>query len=510
MPFWTVTEQPNSNSIHAAYRPIIIKGSIESAVPIIYCDIYFNDVYYKSVSITALDGLEFQFDIHDAAKEYLNFFIAENGGAVMVQANPLFLSCYCKLRKSSINSEGFTIPEAPIPVQATNTTPAVAGGGELLNTFYILKSTLQHNQSQELTTHLNAYKQGTWNASVFPLTHRKDGYRSQGSDYYPLVCRNVVPDCLKIEYTKKDGTTGNSTSCGLLPPCPLFAEELVTITPVDNNNGTQTFTISWGALTSPTTAVSLEYAIANSGVFNNYGTFTGNIVTLTLPLGLYDFQFKMIGACGTNTSSLFEDYGITPAACVPISVTGTYTLPDATANTAYSYDIPFTGNYPTLTISAKPAWMTITIIGNNIHFGGTPLFSDIGTGFLVDISLTNTCTPVDYDLTDTIDVLTPVIGLNSWLFNNTAFNCTKVIFSKTNTPTYLVITPFVPVGAGVTITFSSPNEIGASYELNLFGVTAISSCNLVSNGITYPGSVSGNTVTWFDIDIIGGMQITVN
>ena len=65
--------QPADGQLMAAYRPIVYRVSTirtdgQPVPPVVYCDIYFDGTYYKSLSKTQYDKLnttssEFEFDI---------------------------------------------------------------------------------------------------------------------------------------------------------------------------------------------------------------------------------------------------------------------------------------------------------------------------------------------------------------------------------------------------------------------------------------------------------------
>src|SRR4051794_28954015 len=185
-----ITAQPAANSLKAAYRPIVISVAIVPAGPVMYVDIYFAGVFYKTISKTQ----GFDFDIQDAAQEYLKKYLPPNGSDAIFNAAPVITDCYVKVRSSIVDPvTGFTTPDAPIPVQATATTGATPGGGVQSNSFYIVNAALQQEDNQDLPAHLNAFKLGSWDAGTFPLTHRTNGYlvgRLQ-SDYFPILSDGV-------------------------------------------------------------------------------------------------------------------------------------------------------------------------------------------------------------------------------------------------------------------------------------------------------------------------------
>ncbi len=103
-----------------------------------YCDVYINDVYYKTFTSYTIknSGPSFflgyyLFDIQDALQEYLNTFIDFASLSVSIvnslssEAIPI-ANVQCFFRGSTIIG-GILTPMGPVPVQATSTTPAVSG-----------------------------------------------------------------------------------------------------------------------------------------------------------------------------------------------------------------------------------------------------------------------------------------------------------------------------------------------------------------------------------------------
>jgi hypothetical protein len=225
MPIGSITSQPSTDGIVAAYRPIIFKVTAtatdaSAAPPVVYCDIYFNGQFYKTIGKTQYienngTNTTWQFDIQDAAQEFLGKYIAANGAQSIIAAPPLVASVQCKFRSSGFDSEGFIQQEGTPPVQATGDTGATPGSGTASGVFDVVNATLQHEDSQDLATHLTSFKNRTWDDGTFPLTHRPDHYKVcvADSDYFPIVT-NKTPTNLRIHYIPKGGTdytTGDGT-----------------------------------------------------------------------------------------------------------------------------------------------------------------------------------------------------------------------------------------------------------------------------------------------------------
>lgn len=198
MPITSILTQPASGSINAAYRPIVFlvratntDGS--NIPPVVYCDIYFNAVFYKTIAKTHFKVLnsgnsDWQFDIQDACQEVIAKRIGVNGGSELIKADDLYKSVYCKFRSSGYNGNGFITPEGATPIQGTGLTAPTAGTGTQSNSFFILNATLQHANNQDLAAHLIHYENGTWASNARPLTHRQNKYKigTTNSDYFPF------------------------------------------------------------------------------------------------------------------------------------------------------------------------------------------------------------------------------------------------------------------------------------------------------------------------------------
>ena len=203
MPIVSIKSQPglpDSPRIYAAYRPIIIiveatGGQYVRQPPVVYCDIYFNGIFYKTLSATAYKQLnnlstDWQFDVSGSCQQYLRQNLPDNGGS-QIQPDPFtVVSVQCKLRSSQTDSNGFILPDGIAPVQGTGFKPAAAGTGTATETFQVFNAVLQHEDSQDLGTHLKfARPNSSWDSLAFPLTHRPNGYNicKTDSDYYPFI-----------------------------------------------------------------------------------------------------------------------------------------------------------------------------------------------------------------------------------------------------------------------------------------------------------------------------------
>lgn len=221
----TITNQPAAQILMAAYRPIVSKIKVDNLAPsqppkVVYCDVYIKGVFYKTFSKTqslniAVNNSFFEFDIQDALQEYIQKYLYSNGLPFVEQ--DILHEVYCRYRSSTIDANGFLIPDPVVPIQATGSTPSVAGTGTQGNTFFVVNATLQHEDNQDLETHLNTFKNYTWAANVFPLSHRPDKYKicNNDSDYFPLVNKGNTIKCIRLNYRLKNSPVLTTVaSCG--------------------------------------------------------------------------------------------------------------------------------------------------------------------------------------------------------------------------------------------------------------------------------------------------------
>ena len=151
------------------------------------------------------------FDIQDAIQEILGKSIGINGGGILYNPSIITSLIYCKFRVCGYDANGFISSEVSAPIQASGKLPSINGGGTQSNSFYVLNSSLQHINNQDLATHLSAYFVNTrgistWN-NAYPVTHRPAKYPLSlyDSDYYPFIYMGatVNTSILRIKYKIK-------------------------------------------------------------------------------------------------------------------------------------------------------------------------------------------------------------------------------------------------------------------------------------------------------------------
>ncbi|WP_147313823.1 hypothetical protein [Deminuibacter soli] len=204
----------------AAYRPVALtvraqRTDGQAVPPVVYCDIYFGGTYYKTVAKTQYAQLnstdsDWFFDIEDAAQEFLQSSIADNGYPGIYWYQHAMATTFCRFRSSGYDPNGFIVPEGTVPVQGTGGTSPVPGTGTQSNSFFVLNCQLQHTDNQDLATHLRYQFANTFTPGAathaLPLTHRPYRYNVglNDSDSYPFVSTQAqVLKLLRIKYKIK-------------------------------------------------------------------------------------------------------------------------------------------------------------------------------------------------------------------------------------------------------------------------------------------------------------------
>lgn len=404
MPIISIIEQPATNALKAAYRPIVFvvrasRTDGNAKPPIVYCDIYVDGIYYKSQERTQYQTLnstnsDWQFDIMDAVQEILSATIQQNGGTSIVIDSLAMRSIYCKFRSSGYDANSFITAEGTAPIQGTGTVAPVSGTGTQSSSFYAVMSTLQHDQNQDAATHLSFYKTGTWDANVYPLSHRKAGYKvcNGDSDYFPIAnLSSMDPLCLKLFYKNKGDLAyssiskcGESSCTGVSYSAFSFADAIpgTSYSRSIPLSGTGPFTLSYSSLPSWMTANISGSTLTFSGTAGS-----GDVGT-NIPV-----NFIVTNACGSasgyKTINVVSD-------CVGVSISGTAS--DAQEGTAYLIIFTLSGTGP-FALSAGPtlpSWMSISLSDNQVSISGTPTSGDVGSSNPIAFSVTNACGSQDF------------------------------------------------------------------------------------------------------------------
>lgn len=414
MPITSIISQPSSNTLNAAYRPVVLcvlatATDTTARPPVVYCDIYFNNVYYKSLAKTHYTKLnpsnsEWQFQIEDAAQEYLQKMIGANGGTEIIDFSNHVLKCFCRFRSSGFDADGFIATENTAPVQGTGSTAPTAGTGYQSNSFFIMNAALQHEDNQNLQSHLTSYKNGFWDSFAYPGTHRSNNYRIalSNSDYFPLVdTAERALKCLTLFYRYKGQNTFlQKQYCYCVPlaaPSYTLPDAYVASPYIYSITLTGDAPFALTVVSKPSW---MTIAITGSTI-NFTGTPAGGDVDTDVTV-----SFTVSNCSAVNSLSFSDTIDVEAdiPACIPVSIPSV-TLPDAVVGDAYSYSIALTGTSPfALSSIVKPAWMTIAVSGSNINFTGTPDSADESAGVAVSFTVSNCSGANTADFSDSIDV----------------------------------------------------------------------------------------------------------
>lgn len=259
-----ITYQKANNSINAAYRPIVYRctatisgASINNYIPpVVYCDIYLNKVYYKTISKKQFifnNGTdpEYEFDIQDAVQEVLSYNLPLINGDVPIQFTKSIAQVYVKFRNAKFDVNGFIESEQLEPIQGTSSSSPVSGEGIQSNEIIVTNSTIQHEDNQEFALFLNNYKTNSWDENSYPLTRRPKNFKltKNDSSYFPILTNRTV-SCIGLYYKLKNSDDFNSVSY-------CYENCAVTISDVNyngffvGNNGIGNYSFSWTNLSPP-------------------------------------------------------------------------------------------------------------------------------------------------------------------------------------------------------------------------------------------------------------------
>lgn len=526
MPIGAIISQPVANALRAGYRPVSFRVSATATdnnaqPPVVYCDIYFNSIFYKTISKTQYDVLnlantEWLFDIQDAAQEYLTKYLGNYGEAAIVEATPIITPCFCRFRSSGFDSNGFIQSEGTEPVQGTSSSDPVSGTGSESVTFFILNATLQHEDNQDIATHLSYSKRRTWAANTYPLSHRPDNYKLclDDSDIFPIVHEGEDLACLVLNYKNKGQSTWNSTTNCAVLACPLPANLEIFVE--DNDDGNQTFTFDWDAVMAPT--AQLDIQSRPSGSTGDWTSHVGSIIptrNIILPIGLYDFRLVGVGECAGTPGPLYEGYGIDT--CIPVVRTAfepdqpATDFPDAQVGVPYDYYTYFSGTPPIAIANAfLPSWMTATVVGMTIHYTGTPQEGDETEALEISHDVTNCSGKSSVHVESIIAVAAP--DASTFTNNSEATFGYKIVINGT-------LVSVGSIGPLQTIEFVAP-ELALSEGLELIVYTStllMTTCTAQSNAVNIPMEIDtsgpgtnniANNLSNFAIN--NGIQIAVS
>lgn len=418
MPIGAVISQPAADSLYAAYRPVVFRvtatNTDATAVPpVVYCDIYFNDIYYKTLAKTQATVLnagvntEWEFDIQDAAQEYLGKLIGAHGYSAIVEATPLIQKVSCKFRSSGYDANGFILHENVAPVQGTSSSDPVAGTGTASNSLYVVNATLQHEDSQSLINHLYYYKKRTWTADAHPLSHRPDNYKiiPGNSDIFPIIYSgDQTFQKLRLNY-RLCGQAGFSQIDYNIsaPMCTAIISDPVA---AQNIGG---WLVSWNVVSG----APAKFLVSTPGLNGGVPTETADTFLQLAGLAIGSHTITVRPVCVIEGESYLgspKTVTLVVSECIAVAIVGAPDLPAGYVGINYDYSIALTGTGPFfLADIVKPAWMNIAVVGSNIEFTGVPDEAD--EDLEVSFTLTNCGSTYDMAFEDTFDVTAPCLKL---------------------------------------------------------------------------------------------------
>ncbi len=198
-----------------------------------------------------------------------------------------------------------------------------------------------------------------------------------------------------------------------------------------------------------------------------------------LPVG--DHVIRVTPLCligGDYVQGVPKEVTITVApVCIGVGITGAPDLPNATAGSDYAYYFTLTGTAPfALANVVKPAWMTISLVGNTINFSGTPLSGDVGEAIDVSFDITNCGAGNTVSFEDELNVIEPTNNLE---IVNTVTGCKIDNVSPTF---YIIETGAFPLLGGQVINATHGGHSGP-INVSITGDGGSHSLRLYKNGV---------------------------
>lgn len=270
MPIGSIISQPGiagTPTVLPAYEAIVFRISAtrsdgQPVPPVVFCDVYLNDVFYKSIPATQYALLnpgntEWQFDISDVCQEYLRRDNPVNGGSVLIRGEKQVAIVYCKFRSSGYDANGFITVEGVDPVQGTGLNAPKEGSGTVSENFLVINSAIQNEDNPDFLTHLTYQRRSpNFDPAAYPLSHRPARYHvsKNASDYYPFLYLGATPLAKICVRYKLKGSGSYIETCYNMP---VTCDSAVTaVDPTVSSNGDASI-----AFTSTGSAAQWEYRV---------------------------------------------------------------------------------------------------------------------------------------------------------------------------------------------------------------------------------------------------------
>jgi hypothetical protein len=228
-------------------------------------------------------------------------------------------------------------------------------------------------------------------------------------DWTDNIC--IAPAKFKVLATPYAIRNNNCADCQPvdlnIPACPLITNIQASV--VNNNDGTETITITWNFLNPIVTQLHTAgyIAPATTGIPAFSDNISPNVPYVkTVPIGVYNIGFwsaSLINECTFAGPAFINNVGIGAGGCIPVGIIGNPNLPNGTVGTAYNYSFNLSGDAPfALANINKPSWMNIAISGSSVVFSGTP--NAIGTNIPVSFNITNCAGVNSVAFSDTLNI----------------------------------------------------------------------------------------------------------
>jgi len=193
--------------------------------------------------------------------------------------------------------------------------------------------------------------------------------------------------------------------------------------------------------------------------------------------------------------------------CDAVTLPEDIAFPDAIIGVPYSYSFVLGGSAPFALAPGviKPSWMTITIVGNNVNFAGTPPDGSETEDFEIVFTITNCSGTHSAPLPEgtTINVL----AVNLFIENLTTDNAQWNIQNFTGVPGwgpgtgYTIVSGAFPVGPGQTLLgvhTGYPGPLIGSLTVHLAGGTPNKKIQVRKNGIiVFTQNLAATSLVYF-------------